>query len=348
MDLIVVTGPLGGGKSSVLHRLHSEYPDYFSFCTSHTTRAPRAGEVNGRDYHFVSLREFEAMVKRGEFIEYSRMRVSPASGADGNSSSSRSRSGEEQGKSEPLSDTLLDECKFEISTLFKALELLRMERGTPEREAKKRLFYHEKIHERELRPPEVSSNDSACDAKHFNYYGTSVKALAEAMGGKASSCGSKRRCVLADTDLRGAYNILRFAKNHNKGVGKGAAALGGEPLRVALLVVVPPSLEALRERLEKRKSETPASLESRMTRNRAWRECLDDISAQWHREHPAASASASSSPNEPFAGYFDGFFVNDSFERCYQQMRATVGKWIPPVENDRRTDTTRSLTASKL
>ncbi len=43
------------------------------FSVSHTTRAPRIGEVDGRDYHFVSVELFERMIDRGEFVEYARV-----------------------------------------------------------------------------------------------------------------------------------------------------------------------------------------------------------------------------------------------------------------------------------
>ncbi|KAG0329986.1 guanylate kinase [Dissophora globulifera] len=66
---IVISGPSGAGKSTFLKRLFAEYPDKFGFSVSHTTRSPRAGEVDGVEYNFVTRDEFLAGVARGEFIE---------------------------------------------------------------------------------------------------------------------------------------------------------------------------------------------------------------------------------------------------------------------------------------
>jgi len=66
--LFVVTAPSGAGKSSLI-RAALEREPAIRLSVSYTTRAPRAGEQNGRDYHFVDAQTFEAMVQRGEFLE---------------------------------------------------------------------------------------------------------------------------------------------------------------------------------------------------------------------------------------------------------------------------------------
>ncbi|KAF9545721.1 guanylate kinase [Mortierella hygrophila] len=67
---IVISGPSGAGKSTFLKRLFAEYPDKFGFSVSNTTRKPRAGEVDGVDYNFLTREEFLAGVARGDFIEH--------------------------------------------------------------------------------------------------------------------------------------------------------------------------------------------------------------------------------------------------------------------------------------
>ncbi|KAI1285745.1 Guanylate kinase [Halotydeus destructor] len=67
---IVVCGPSGSGKSTLLKRLMEEFNDYFGFSVSHTTRKPRIGEVNGKDYHYTERSEMIEAIKNGEFIEY--------------------------------------------------------------------------------------------------------------------------------------------------------------------------------------------------------------------------------------------------------------------------------------
>lgn len=67
--LVVLTGPSGVGKGTLLHRLRQEHPGLY-LSTSATTRAPRAGEEHGKDYYFVSRDRFEAMIAAGELLEW--------------------------------------------------------------------------------------------------------------------------------------------------------------------------------------------------------------------------------------------------------------------------------------
>jgi guanylate kinase len=66
--LIVVSSPSGGGKSTLLARLFHALPD-LRYSISYTTRPPRPGEVDGRDYHFVTEAEFARMRAAGELLE---------------------------------------------------------------------------------------------------------------------------------------------------------------------------------------------------------------------------------------------------------------------------------------
>ncbi len=67
--LFVVSAPSGAGKTTLCRRLRQEVPDV-AYSVSFTTRPPRPGEVEGMDYHFVSLDRFEAMIEAGEFLEW--------------------------------------------------------------------------------------------------------------------------------------------------------------------------------------------------------------------------------------------------------------------------------------
>jgi len=69
---IVISGPSGAGKSTILKRLFEEYPDKFGFSISHTTRGPRAGEEDGREYYFVKKDEFQDLVDKKGFIEHAQ------------------------------------------------------------------------------------------------------------------------------------------------------------------------------------------------------------------------------------------------------------------------------------
>ncbi|MDQ6748475.1 MAG: guanylate kinase [Candidatus Dormibacteraeota bacterium] len=65
----MVSGPSGVGKDTVIRRLFELAPE-LSYSVSYTTRQPRPGEVDGRDYSFVSDAEFDRMVEGGDLLEW--------------------------------------------------------------------------------------------------------------------------------------------------------------------------------------------------------------------------------------------------------------------------------------
>jgi guanylate kinase len=66
---IILSAPSGGGKTTIAHRLLKQRADV-GYSVSCTTRLPRQGEVDGRDYYFLSHGEFVARADRGEFAEW--------------------------------------------------------------------------------------------------------------------------------------------------------------------------------------------------------------------------------------------------------------------------------------
>lgn len=70
--LLVVSAPSGTGKSTLIRRLCAEFP-HLAFSISFTTRSPRPGEVNGREYHFVSQAEFAALRDQDIFAEWAEV-----------------------------------------------------------------------------------------------------------------------------------------------------------------------------------------------------------------------------------------------------------------------------------
>ena len=70
--LYVIVAPSGAGKSTLVNALLEREPDV-GLSISYTTRAPRPGEISGREYFFVSMDEFQAMVGRGEFLEHAEV-----------------------------------------------------------------------------------------------------------------------------------------------------------------------------------------------------------------------------------------------------------------------------------
>jgi len=70
--ILVLSGPSGAGKSTIIQAASAEIGEYY-FSISTTTRNPRQGEVNGKDYFFVSKESFEEDIKAGNFLEYAEV-----------------------------------------------------------------------------------------------------------------------------------------------------------------------------------------------------------------------------------------------------------------------------------
>ncbi|KAM8887627.1 guanylate kinase 1b isoform 2-T2 [Synchiropus picturatus] len=66
---VVLSGPSGAGKSTLMKRLMKEHEGIFGFSVSHTTRNPRPGEEDGKDYHFTTREAMQDAIEQGEFIE---------------------------------------------------------------------------------------------------------------------------------------------------------------------------------------------------------------------------------------------------------------------------------------
>jgi guanylate kinase len=70
--MLVVSSPSGVGKTSLSRRLVADHPD-LELSTSCTTREPRPGEQDGREYHFIDRPSFDAMLERDEFLEWAEV-----------------------------------------------------------------------------------------------------------------------------------------------------------------------------------------------------------------------------------------------------------------------------------
>lgn len=73
--LFIVSAPSGAGKSSLINALLKRFnhDDTLRLSISHTTRAPRPGEVDHESYHFVSTEEFQELIERNAFFEYAKV-----------------------------------------------------------------------------------------------------------------------------------------------------------------------------------------------------------------------------------------------------------------------------------
>ena len=69
---LIITAPSGTGKSTLIKRLLAEFPDA-GFSISCTTRSPRPGETDGKDYHFLTVERFLARIEAGDFAEWAKV-----------------------------------------------------------------------------------------------------------------------------------------------------------------------------------------------------------------------------------------------------------------------------------
>lgn len=70
--LYVISGPSGAGKGTVCKRIASSHPE-IHLSVSMTTREPREGEVDGREYYFTSIQDFETRIEQEKFLEYAKV-----------------------------------------------------------------------------------------------------------------------------------------------------------------------------------------------------------------------------------------------------------------------------------
>ena len=71
--LYIISAPSGAGKSSLLRALLESMGGSLALSVSHTTRSPRPGEIDGKDYHFIDVATFQEMVNREAFLEHARV-----------------------------------------------------------------------------------------------------------------------------------------------------------------------------------------------------------------------------------------------------------------------------------
>ena len=70
--MVVLSSPSGVGKTTLTKKIQQKYQS-FKISVSHTTRKPRSNEVDGVDYHFISQKKFEDLIKEEKFYEYAKI-----------------------------------------------------------------------------------------------------------------------------------------------------------------------------------------------------------------------------------------------------------------------------------
>tara|TARA_B100000575_G_scaffold293976_1_gene307335 strand:+ start:2464 stop:3057 length:594 start_codon:yes stop_codon:yes gene_type:complete len=70
--MVILSSPSGVGKTTLTKKIQQKYQS-FKISVSHTTRSPRSNEVDGVDYFFISIKEFEELIKKNKFYEYAKI-----------------------------------------------------------------------------------------------------------------------------------------------------------------------------------------------------------------------------------------------------------------------------------
>ena len=70
--MFVLSSPSGAGKTTLTKKLVENNPD-FAISVSHTTRKPRINEIDGKDYHFITNKEFDDLIKKNNFYEFAKI-----------------------------------------------------------------------------------------------------------------------------------------------------------------------------------------------------------------------------------------------------------------------------------
>ena len=70
--MVILSSPSGVGKTTLTKKIQQKYHS-FKVSVSHTTRSPRSNEINGVDYYFISIKEFNDLIKKDSFYEYAKI-----------------------------------------------------------------------------------------------------------------------------------------------------------------------------------------------------------------------------------------------------------------------------------
>jgi len=70
---VVISGPSGVGKGTLIAKLMKDYPSKFGFSISHTTRSPREKEIDGVHYHFTERSKIEKDINEGKILEFAHV-----------------------------------------------------------------------------------------------------------------------------------------------------------------------------------------------------------------------------------------------------------------------------------
>ena len=159
-NLFVVAAPSGAGKSSLVKAL-LELDSHLAVSVSHTTRAPRGQEQDGREYHFISNAQFDAMIEHGDFFEWAEVHGNRY-GTSRNAIETRLQAGE---------DVVLEidyQGALQIKQLFQHAVLIFILPPSWE-ELRQRLQRRGEDHPEVIAQRMVNARHEVAQARHFDY-----------------------------------------------------------------------------------------------------------------------------------------------------------------------------------
>ncbi|KAG5490102.1 hypothetical protein JKF63_00221 [Porcisia hertigi] len=251
VDVLLFVGPSGCGKSTIIHKLQQEWPTLFEFSVSHTTRAPRRGEVNGQHYHFVTTKEFQQLVDAGAMVEHSCMHFQATPSTPSLKSSTplpHNADGNLYGTSKKALHAVLERNRVVLmdTDLRGAINIrCYCARGV--------------VSARGVTPLKTKR----CPVQQSS--GTAPVA-------QASPAASPSR--LTPVSLGSGHSVVSIGEARSKGATSSSPSYAvhdvERTLRCMIIFIAPPSMKALEQRLRERKSETEASIQLRMRLNWKW------------------------------------------------------------------------------
>jgi guanylate kinase len=293
VDVLLFVGPSGCGKSTIITQLQQEWPQLFEFSVSHTTRAPRQGEVDGKHYHFVSFDEFQALISAGAMVEYSRL-SSSSSTSPGETGSKPV--GNMYGTSKEALHKVLDDNRVVLmdTDLLGAINI-------------RRYCAHVVVDSRPVtvtRCPKADSTTADPAAAKKSDNGRYVEVLPE------STENSQPAVNWQVPRLDVSSGHLKCHSQLPTVPPVSSMPHASRLVRCMVIFIAPPSMQELEERLRERKSETVESLRMRMDLNKRW--------MKWAQENK---------------NFFDHYIVNDNLQTCYARVRRIVRREVLAVSS---------------
>ncbi|KPI88590.1 guanylate kinase-like protein [Leptomonas seymouri] len=286
VDVLLFVGPSGCGKSTIITQILREWPDLFGFSVSHTTRAPRRGEVDGKHYHFASFEEFQVLINSGAMIEYSRL----SSFSSSSGGSKDKNVGSMYGTSKESLHKVLNDNKVVLmdTDLLGAINI-------------RRYCAHVVVDSKPITVPRKEKQTATAAAAAVDST-SSVAAEGRYVEVLPATTAAAQPAVAWQVPRLDVPAVQLKCHDQLPAVPPVSSMPNtSRLLRCMVIFIAPPNMQVLEERLRERKSETDESFRMRMELNLRW--------MRWAEENKH---------------FFDYYIVNDNLKLCYERVKRIV------------------------